>query len=397
MEGSSEYFEQLLTLGAASTRRSDLVVFVGHNQGALIDNVKYLFLHAAEHDYGFEPVFLTRLPGEYRLLKDRGLPVGRIDSSVKTLTSAAMLVMDDLPVMEAYCLGIGAKKLQLWHGIPLKKIGFPEIDSGVNMPEDKAEYLRFGYSSCETVLSTSPWVTETLFSKVFKAREFIELGYPRNDVLLRPLEKDDLLNADTECYAALRRHKRNGGKVVVYMPTWRDTGLNFLDENGQFVLDPRKLGDFSARHNVLFVLKLHPYMDDRLLGDLPGVIRYASRRDIYPALPLADALITDYSSIYFDYLLLDRPIVFFAYDLPRYLSRDREMFFPFAEMTPGPVATTQADALEALRTILEDGRDSHAVAREELRARLFAHRDAGSAERICRHIAHSLHVGGSAD
>ena len=393
VDNSPEYFEQLLTLGTVSERRSDLVVFLGHNQGALIDNVKYLYLHAATGNYGFEPVFLTRHADELRALKDMGLPAGRMDSSaVKTLTTAGVVVMDDLPseIMDAYCLGVGALKLQLWHGIPLKKIGFPEVESGVNMPQDKADYLRFAYACTDVVLSTSPWVTETLFSKVFKAKAFIELGYPRNDVLLRPLEKFDLLNADTECYAALRRHKRKGGKIVVYMPTWRDTGLNFLDEQGRFVLNPQALSEFSVRHNVLFLLKLHPYIDDRQLDNLPGVIRYGSRQDIYPALPLADALITDYSSVYFDYLLLDRPIVFFAYDLGRYLAKDREMFFPFEEMTPGPVATTQEAVLEELHRILEDGHGAHQIERQELRDRLFAHRDAGSSERICRYIAEEL-------
>ena len=397
MSTEKEHFEQLLALGRTSARRSDLVVFLGHNQGALIDNIKYLYLHAATHEYGFKPVFLTKWPETVRTLHDLGLPVARIDSaSVETLASAGLVVMDDLPseIMEAYCLSVGAMKLQLWHGIPLKKIGFPEVESGVNMPPDKADFLRFAYASCDTVLSTSSWVTETLFSKVFKAKEFINMGYPRNDVLLRPLTKHDLLNTDVDCYAMLRKHKRNGGKVVVYMPTWRDTMLNFLDEQGNFVLDPQAISDFSARHNILFVLKLHPYIDDRQLRDLPGIVRYPSRKDIYPVLPLADALITDYSSIYFDYLLLDRPIVFFAYDLQRYLAKDREMFFPFESMTPGPVVTRQADMLEAVRRVAEDGHDQHREARQALRDRLFDHQDAGSAERICRFMQQALSQSG---
>ncbi|MDR3362457.1 MAG: CDP-glycerol glycerophosphotransferase family protein, partial [Desulfovibrio sp.] len=395
-DDAKERYEQLLLLGRNSKRRPDLVVFLGHNQGALIDNVKYLFLHAATRDYGFESVFLTRHVDELRTLLDMGLPAARMDGgAVKTMTSAGVVVMDDLPstIMDIFCLGVGAQILQLWHGIPLKKIGLPEIESGVNMPLDKADFLRFAYSCSDVVLSTSPWVTETLFSKVFKAREFVELGYPRNDALLRPLEKFDLLNADVDCYTALRQHKRNGGKVIVYMPTWRDTALNFLDEQGNFVLDGQQLGEFCSRHNALFVLKLHPYIEDAQMGDVPGVVRYGSRQDIYPVLPLADVLVTDYSSIYFDYLLLDRPIVFFAYDLRRYLAKDREMFFPFEEMTPGPVAVTQAGMLEEARRILEDGRDAHGQARRELRERLFTHADAGASERICRYIAEKMVVG----
>jgi len=396
---SASYYEQMVSIGSLSRRRSDLVAFIGRKRGSLIDNVKYLYLYAATHDCGFEPVFMTGHAEELQALRALDLPVMKLGSVVKpdapwvkTLTTAGVLVMDDLPseFMDVYCLGVGAQKLQLWHGIPLKKIGFPEVESGVNMPEDKAEYLRFGYSCADVVLSTSPWVTETLFSRVFRAKAFIDCGYPRNDVLLRTPGKHDLINTDMHCYAALKKHKREGGKVVVYMPTWRDTGVDFLDEQGNFVLDPRALSEFSRQHNVLFVLKLHPYVDDRRLGELPGIVRFASDQDIYPALHMADALMTDYSAIYFDFLLVNKPIVFFAYDLPRYLAQDREMFFPYESMTPGPIARTHADALDALRAALFDGVDVHAQERETLRDKVFAYQDAGASERICRYIKDAM-------
>lgn len=389
------YYNQMTSLGRLSKRRSDLVVFIGRKRGDFIDNVKYLYLYAARHDCGFKPVFLAGHDKDLHTLREHGLPVMKLGASfkedapwVRILTSAGVLIMDDLPTMlkEVYSLGVGARKLQLWHGIPLKKIGFPEVDSGVNIPQAKADYLRFGYSYAETVLSTSPWVTETLFSKVFKAKKIIDFGYPRNDVLLRSPGRTDLINTDIDCYAALRQHKRAGGKVVIYMPTWRDTGWDFFDEQGKVVLDAQALNAFVKKYNVLFVLKLHPYMDDRRLGSLPGVRRFASEQDIYPALPLADALITDYSAVYFDFLLLNKPIVFWAYDLQRYLSSDREMFFPYEKMTPGPIATTQAEALESLRAVLFDGADTHAEERKALCDKVFMYQDAGAAERICRYI-----------
>jgi CDP-glycerol glycerophosphotransferase len=302
--------------------------------------------------------------------------------------------MDDQPIhqLEAYLLGQRAHMIQLWHGIPLKKIGFPETESGVNMNSEKAASLRADYSACQTVASTSAWVTERLFSKVFKADAFLELGYPRNDILLRAPEKNDLLNVDAECYAAVRRHRKAGGKVVAYMPTFRDTGLDFVDEKGRFVLDPQKLAAFANAHKTLFLLKLHPYVDDRRLSAIPGVLRCPSHQDIYPLLPLADALVTDYSSVYMDYLLLNRPIHFFAYDQQRYCTQDRELFFPYEDMTPGPLARSQEELLAHLHAGLVLGQDAHEQERLALRAKLFAHVDACASQRICEHIRTLLHA-----
>ncbi|MDR2695819.1 MAG: CDP-glycerol glycerophosphotransferase family protein [Deltaproteobacteria bacterium] len=385
--------EDFALLGRMSKRRNDLVVFLGRAGGRLTDNVKYLYLHACAGSYGFTPFFFTKHQDEYELLKNAGLPAIRLDArGVKILARAGAIVMDDQPVhqAEAYLLGQGAHTIQLWHGIPLKKIGFPEVESGVNMRPEKAESLRANYSACRTVASTSAWVTEQLFSKVFKAEEFPELGYPRNDILLRAPDRNDLLNVDAECYAAAMRHRKSGGRVVVYMPTFRDTGLDFVDENGRVVLQPRQLAEFAAAHGLLFLLKLHPYVDDSRLSAIPGVIRYPSHQDIYPLLPLADALVTDYSSVYMDYLLLNRPIHFFAYDLRRYCTQDRELFFPYEDMTPGPIARTQEELLADLHAGLVLGQDTRERERLALREKLFTHADAQASQRLCEHIRNLL-------
>ena len=383
--------EEFALLGCVSKRRNDLVVFLGR-AGRLTDNVKYLYLHACANGYGFDSFFFTTRQDEYELLQNAGLPVISLDGrGIKTLTSAGVIVMDDQPRhhMDAYLLGQGAHKIQLWHGIPLKKIGFPEVDSGVNMTPEKAELLRAEYAGCETVASTSAWVTERLFSKVFKADAFLELGYPRNDILLRAPEKNDLLNVDAECYALIKHHRASGGKVVAYMPTFRDTGLDFVDEHGRVVLQPRELAEFMLTHGVLFLLKLHPHMND-LRFTIPGVLRYPSHQDIYPLLPLADALVTDYSSVYMDYLLLNRPIHFFAYDQRRYCTQDRELFFPYEDMTPGPIARTQKKLLADLHASLVLGQDAREQERLALRAKLFTHVNARASQRICEHIQQLL-------
>lgn len=89
-----------------------------------------------------------------------------------------------------------------------------------------------------------------------------------------------------------------------------------------------------------------------------------------------DLLITDYSSIYLDYLLLDRPIVFFAYDLEHYVERDRALYFTYESMTPGARCDTQVKLENVLTAILSSGcRDEYAEQRNGVRQ--FTHDNLG--------------------
>lgn len=365
------------------------VFFAGHPNG-LKDNVKYAFLEAVERDYGFDACLLSTSHGEDAELRAHNLPVLPLRRCTReNLHEAALLVVDDFPqkLGAAWETLNGIPVLQLWHGIPLKKIGFPEIASAVNMDPPKARWLTACYSGYAAVASTSPWATRTLFSKVFHSAAFPELGLPRNDVLLRIPTRRDLINVDAELYGQLVRHRKAGGKVAVYMPTFRDTGENFLTDAA---LDLQALSAFCLRNNLLLVAKFHPFVDCEAFRDLPGFILCRSASDIYPLLPLADTLITDYSSVYFDFLLLDRPLLFFPYDLERYMTKNRELFFDYASMTPGPLARTQDQLFALLLETVVHGRDAHAGPRRELRERLFAARDAGAARRWCEYIQQML-------
>lgn len=366
------------------------VLFVGRAGGRLMDNVKYAFLYAATHDCGFDPLFLTTFRDEYHMLRDARLPVV-LDRLCKPdmLQQAALVVVDDFPdKMGAPLLHLQHTPfLQLWHGIPLKKIGFPEIESTVNMTPTKAAMLTACYSGYAAVASTSPWVTQELFTKVFRAAAFWDTGYPRNDVLLRPPTRHDMINTDGDVYSRMVQHKKAGGRVCMYMPTFRDSGGDFLTDA---TLDIESLLALCQRHNILMVAKFHPYIACDAFEGLGNFIMCNSASDAYPLLRLADALITDYSSVYFDFLLVDKPILFFAYDQAKYVSQDRELFFDYASMAPGPIAADQSALFAHMHSILVQGQDGYAAARRELREKLFSHADSDAAARVCAGIQERL-------
>ncbi len=364
-----------------------LVLFIGRSGGRLMDNVKYMFIEAATHDYGFAPCFLTTHRDEYSLLSAANLPVLLVGHCPQDFfTKAKLAILDDFTDKCGPQLHAGLRtipKIQLWHGIPLKKIGFPEIASQVNMNNMKKLHLASQYSGYFCAASTSAWATEELFSKVFKAQNIEALGYPRNDVLLRPINAFDMINTDQQLFAQCQKHIKNGGKIAIYMPTFRDTGGDFLSDEA---LDLGLLATLCQQNNILLVAKFHPYVAAEAFRDLPGFVLCKSSADMYPILPLAHTLITDYSSIYFDWLLLDKPMLFFAYDKEKYISQDRELFFEYESFTPGLVSQNQEQFLRDFMLTLVQEKDFFKPARQVLRKKLFDNQDAQASARWCLYV-----------
>ncbi len=376
---------ELMNLARMIPQRRDLVVFVGRNQGLLLDNVKYAFLEAVRGDYAFTPLFVTTLQSEAEQLAKHNLPVALFPGTdIKSAAQAAVVVCDnfDWRLTPLWPLMHRAEVFQLWHGIPLKKIGQAEINSPVNMNPEKAAYLESMYSNYSAVVSTSAKVTEIL-QQVFyaPAESYVEAGFPRNDGLLKKLGALDFINTDTELYGLVRQHRKQGGKVILHMPTFRDSGVGPLTAEN---LDPDRIADFAIKHNVLWLLKLHPSL---ILPKkiYPGLIVCDSTSDVYPLLQETDILLTDYSSVFFDFLLCDRPIHFHVHDMDAYTSQSREFMLDFAQWTPGPVSRTEAELFQLLEQTLSN-KDDFVDERKRIRDCLHTYQDAGSAARVCRHL-----------
>ncbi len=382
---AEEMNKEIIALARMIPQRKDLVVFVGRNRGMLLDNVKYAYLEAAMGNYAFEPLFVTTMPEEAEELARRKLPVCLFpDNNIKVPAQAALVVCDnfDWRLTPLWPLLHRAKVFQLWHGIPLKKIGRVEIESPVNMDADKAKYLETMYSHYDAVVSTSPAVSH-IFQQVFyaPAEAYAEAGFPRNDALLRTPRANDFINVDADLYGKIRSHRKAGGKVLLHMPTFRDSGVGPLEAQG---IDPNNIAAFALKHNLLWALKLHPSL---ILPkkEYPGLIICKSTSDVYPLLRESDILLTDYSSVYFDYLLCDRPIHFHIHDLAEYTSQSREFMLNFDDWRPGPASSAEEELFALLQRTLA-GEDRFAAERRHMRDMLFSAQDAGSAARVCSHI-----------
>lgn len=279
---------------------------------------------------------------------------------------------------------IKARLIQLWHGFPLKAMGhmLTQYD------EQKDGYQDEFWRSFDCILSYGLNYTTFMTACYGTLREQYRVtGMPRNDLLFLTDGKKNL---------AEKMPDSCGKRIVMYMPTFRaimDDGIteNGSDEGYLFFwkdFDFRKLEKFCENNNIFFVFKLHPsdvskvreiavqsrnidILTDDMLGD----------KCMYEFLNAADVLVTDYSSVYFDYLLLDRPIVFTDSDVDSYAENRGLMLEPLDFWRPGPVVNRMDELLKTLKASLY-GQDEYHLARERLMPFVHQYRDAGSTQRL---------------
>jgi CDP-glycerol glycerophosphotransferase len=236
----------------------------------------------------------------------------------------------------------GAVYFQIWHGTPLKRIHWDVLWA----PEGRLQRLSKDVARWDWLLSPNRVSTPRLRNAFRFHGEVVEAGYPRNDVLV---------SADA---AAIRSRVRARLKIpehtaaVLYAPTWRDDVV--FDSSVSEIVDAFKLEDALAGLGTDYCVlrRLHYMVSHRWkAADHPqvrDVSYYPEAAELYLA---ADVLITDYSSVMFDFAVTGKPIVFYVHDLADFRDRVRGFYFDLAEEAPGPLLTSVDDVVEALRAL----------------------------------------------
>ena len=376
-------------------RDTKLTLVISRKGFFFADNSKYFFVYAHEALIPDERmIYLTpdrRLQGMIQKAGAQAVLHPSVRSLLLLLKCGTLVT--DVVFSNFVPLIRGAKFVQIWHGAPLKHI---ELDLHNKRMSDSSRLVQAvlkiqkniirRYPLYDTVVSTSHQFIKHAFQSSFTARQFVSTGYPRNDILFGWPEKSTTayrlawLNVDARAIEQVEAAKSKRKTICLYTPTYRKNMTNPFES----VIDLKDLCDFSGRHNILIVLKLHPIMHGQYeFHDYPNLLVYESHNDVYPLMPLCDILITDYSSIYFDYLLLDRPIVFFPYDLESYLKEDSNMYFDYDAMTPGPKCRTQKDLENELKMIIsEHHQDEYAEMRKKISAFTHDYQDNRSCRRL---------------
>lgn len=276
----------------------------------------------------------------------------------------------------------GQRFVQLWHGIPLKRMGYLALNED---PAAQEKSHRYWWRNVDYLASSGP-LYDTLMSACqgLAAHQFLHTGFPRNDEFQLP---EATLKERQATLAGLFADGvvTDQTKIFFYLPTFRmedgATELSVQLKTGNiFGLSDFAMAAFEqqlADNNIVILAKLHP-VEERQVD--PAKFATAHRlkvltndwfidqhTELYQFLAATDGLITDYSSVYLDYLLLDRPIVFNVPDLAHYEQTRGFLLAPYDDYTPGPKTTTTAELVQALTR----DRQADAPLRAKLRGQMY--------------------------
>jgi CDP-glycerol glycerophosphotransferase len=371
-------------------KQRNLVLFIGGGNGQFRDNIKYLYLHLfRSQQKKIEFYFLTEDRKVFRQLQNNSLPVLLYPrwSTVLVMLKASIVIVDNLEWIRnlKYCFLVNTYKIQLWHGCSIKSLGLDNASYKANL---KAIWWRIWYRiqgrfpKYDLFLSTSKINTEKIFKPAFIFSKIIESGYPRNDIFFSKQDTFDLIGTDTNVIRKAKDLKQSQHQIILYAPTFRDTGRgdDFLEKEA---LNIKELDDFAIKNKILIIFKIHPWRELRVdFTNLKNLIKYKDTGDIYPLLPLIDLLITDYSSIFFDFLYLNKPIIFFPYDYDKYIREDRNLKYDYNWITPGPKCMHQKDLQLCIQEVLFNNEDEYRYKRKTIFDMSFSHKNGSAAKHI---------------
>ena len=306
-------------------------------------NSRYLFEYVKENLPEITPLFVINDPELRNSLsskygKQYFIETESIQGIRQALSAGVWFTSAGLP---AYGTGLHKKRLiiNLWHGVPLKKIAL--LDP--NLKKAARIYFKKIFSENYTCILTTSHELIPLMARSFAVSEdkIKVWGQPRNDGLFQKNDSREILG---QLFPDLPEYT----KTVLYAPTFRDYGQVQLFPFKDF--DQKQLEAFLEEKNMLLFIRTHVAEQGSAAPYLGKRIRFLGNEqaeDVTGILNIFDCLITDYSSIYIDYLLTDKPMIFLPYDRQQYLD-GRGMNFDYDDVTPGPKPETFNDFLDAL-------------------------------------------------
>lgn len=356
------------------------------------DNSKYLFLYMNEKHPEIKAIWLTKNEEVLNILRSSGYYAYKTNSMMGGLYSmiaGCIITCNGFEDINRYCIA-GAKKFNLWHGSPLKRIGLdaentnmaPKSNINTFFKKFKKVYLHFleqEHNSYNRYCASSNTSKNNLMS-AFNTKKVVITGYPRNDVLF----STDWL---PEKSIYLKRIGRNVNYkyVLTYLPTFRDYNF-YIDLLKDYKFEEEKIQKKLEKLNAILIIKYHHGHKNIHVGKNRKnnqriyILSNSDMSDIYPIVKETDILITDYSSILFDYLLLDKPIIFTPFDIKEYIKKDRMFYYDYNSVTPGPKAKDWNEVFDLVEKTINI--DKYSAQRKKINHKFNKYKDNKSSERV---------------
>ena len=339
-------------VGGLIRRSPDRFVF-GQGADLFAGNSKYLFLWLRLHRPDIAAVWITGNRQTRHLLRVAGLPVAlrwSASGMIAALRAGVFLFTDGIEDVNV-ALRRGAMAINLWHGVGLKALPWhsakarkePRITRRL-----RAWFRSFSHPEDSLIVTTSEMM-QAHFAGQFHlpAGCCPQIGYPRLDVATDASLRECALRIDREI--GFRLLPDGLGEAYIYLPTWRDTERSFLEEA---LPELSRLAAVLAARGAILYVKLHPRTPDRLPAEHVNILHWPDGIDFQTYLPELTGIITDYSSVLYDWLAIrDEGAILYTFDYDRYVRTDRTLLYAFEEN----VAGVRVDDFEALLKILAAG------------------------------------------
>jgi CDP-glycerol glycerophosphotransferase (TagB/SpsB family) len=323
-------------------RRRNIWVFgngTGYN-----GNSKYLFEYITKNEPRIKAYWIAQTKSEFLAFKNTARVLYKYSLSCWVISSFSKIRFSCISNDDVnFWTGKSSIRVQLWHGIPIKKISRDNkvglekkiFHSNLNFFEKYYKYYEWLIKP-NFIISPSEYVTTYSFKSAFEidSELILNLGNPRVDYILNS------------------NYKSLNNKNVIYMPTFRNSGMNFINDIKQELSIAISI---CNKHNYNFFIKLHPYTDEKLLDwvilNFPTIKILENKIDIYDTLNEFSILITDYSSIVFDFAVLNRPILMYQHDYQDYITKDREHYFETKQIDFLNISRSKEDFIRDVRNL----------------------------------------------
>lgn len=345
-------------------------------------NKRYLFQYLEEeHTEEIRPIWITRSSELYKKLSGKEYEIYKLNSLKGRyyILRAKYIPLDAGPGLFPWWLTGGATVIQMGHGIPLKSsadsetnwlhrlVSWKTPDYGVF----SSEYERTHFSQYDSETKSRAWLDHRLD----QSTDTIYTGYPKTDAMVNhTFDTIDGVDVDPEQLGI-----DHSDVIIGYFLTLREgKGLDFHK-----IFDENQTEQFLQQNDAKLLIKPHRdlYTSERIVeGDSIKFIQPDT--DSHQFLTEIDILITDYSSIYFDFLLLDRPVIFYTPDYSTY-EEIRGVHPNYENVTAGPRVNNFEKLLEQLESTI-NGSDDYEDRRQEIRDQFFKYADGHACERIIK-------------
>jgi len=355
--------------------QSKKVVFATYRSDRLVDNFRAVYDELERRDLGYEYVFLLkRFP---QSLVGQIQYVFHMMRATYELATARYFIIDDYyyPVYVS-SLRKGTEVIQLWHACgAFKKFGYSVLDKSYSPDDDYLKMVQIHRNYSKVYVSGEACVAPYADAFGMTQERIYPLGVPRTDQLLNTARQARVREKLYDRYPEWRKKR-----IILLAPTFRGNGQTtaHYDQELDFEKFRRELGP-----DTVLLLRMHPFvLNPPVVPDAYSdqIINMTDYPDINDLMQIADILITDYSSVIFEFALLQKPMIFLVNDLQSYKA-ERDFYFPYESFVPGPIVSTFEDVIAWIKRGQFDTQKIETFANQ-----FFTYQDGEATKRIVDHL-----------